>query len=91
MKCLPPTNISGYQCTPFYARGTSWVTFLYTNTGHFALRDFHGIFEIVGGGGAFLYPKNNALCVTFLYTENNALCEDTGLYEYLTTTFSTDA
>ena len=30
---------------------------------------FHGIFEIGGEGGTFLYAKNNALCVTFLYTK----------------------
>ena len=28
---------------------------------------FHGIIEIVGGGGTFLYPKKNALFVTFIY------------------------
>ena len=54
---------------------------------HFALRDvfiyknphtlsyaiFHGIFDIRGEGGAFLYAKNNPLCVIFLFAKNNAL------------------
>ena len=41
---------------------------------HFALRYFYRIFEIGRGGRAFLYAKNNALCVTFFYAKNNALC-----------------
>ena len=41
---------------------------------HFVLRNFHGIFEIGGGGGAFLYATNNAPCITVLYAKNNALC-----------------
>ena len=35
---------------------------------------FPWIFEICGGGGRFIYLKNNALCVIFLYRKNNALC-----------------
>ena len=41
---------------------------------HFALRDFHGIFEIGGGVEKFLFVKNNALCVAFVYAKNDALC-----------------
>ena len=36
-------------------------------------RNYHGIFEICGGGGAFLETKNNALCVNFYMQKKNAL------------------
>ena len=50
------------------------LRFYIQKAGHFAFHDFHGIFEIVGGGGTFLDPKNTALCVTFLYPKNISLC-----------------
>ena len=48
--------------------------FIYKKSDTLRYAIFHGIFEIGGGGRAFLYEKNNALCVTFLYSKNNALC-----------------
>ena len=40
--------------------------FIYKNPDTLCYAIFHGIFEIGGGGGIFIF-KNNALCVTFLY------------------------
>ena len=49
-------------------------TFLYTKIWHFALRDFSLDSWNLRRGGAFIYWKNHALCVTFLYWKNMALC-----------------
>ena len=43
------------------------LRFYIQKSGHFTLRDLHGILEIGGGRGAFCFAKNSALCVTFLY------------------------
>ena len=48
--------------------------FIYKNPDTLCYTIFYRIFEIGGGGGAFLYAKNNALFVTFLYAKNNTLC-----------------
>ena len=40
---------------------------------HFALRNFHGIFEIGGGGVGIFINKNNVLCIKRSYARNNAL------------------
>ena len=50
---------------------TICVTFLYKNMDTLRYSIFHWIFEIGGGGGAFLYAKKDALCVTFLYAKND--------------------
>ena len=49
-------------------------TFYIQKSGTFALRDFSLNFWNLRRGGAFIYQKNNVLCVTFLYCKNNALC-----------------
>ena len=43
--------------------------FIYKNPDTFHYAISHGIFEIGGGGGTFLYAKKNVLCVTFLYAK----------------------
>ena len=48
--------------------------FIYKNWDTLLYAIFCWSFEIGGGVGTFLYPKNDALCVTFLYPENNTLC-----------------
>ena len=40
--------------------------FILRKSGHFALRKFIDFFKVAKGREAFLYAKNNALCVTFL-------------------------
>ena len=42
------------------------LRFYLQKSGHFALHDFHRIFEIGRGEGGISICKNNALCVTFL-------------------------
>ena len=44
-----------------------WYVFIYKNPALLFCAIFHWIFEICGGGGTFIYKKNNVLCVIFLY------------------------
>ena len=48
--------------------------FIYKNPETLRYAIFYWIFEIGrGGGGVFLYPKNNALCITFLYYKTSIM------------------
>ena len=47
-------------------KDTLRYVFIYKNLDTLRYTLFHRIFEIGGGGGAFLYAKNNTLCVIFL-------------------------
>ena len=71
----------------FVKSKTICVTFFYIQKAwHFALRNFHGIFEICGGGGIFMNKrqctlryifickKQCTLCCVFIYKESDTLC-----------------
>ena len=59
----------------FAKRKTFCVTFLYLKTWTLCItRFFIDFFLIDGGWGAFLFAKNNALCVKILNPKNNTPC-----------------